>query len=550
VNTRDDSQIRLQQEIALLRQRVEDAEEMRRAICEGEVDGFVCGPDDDRKHVRLLNHEWERYRDILEKVRDGTVTVSCDGEILYANQQFIDMLGENLNDIFNVALERYIPSSDHNRLLAFLGCGIVNSTLDTALLAVAGEPLPVKLTIASFSHGYASLIVTPLVQRLDAGLAEETLSAIRSGQIDAFVVGDGQVLTLSTAHRPWAIAMDQLAEGTATVSAEGDVVYANQGFASMLGLAREEVLGASFAQFAEDVDRAPLLAALKGNETVRSELRLRRADGAPLEVLLRATPLGEGGNACVVLSDLTERRSHEALRELDKRKTEFIATLSHELRDPLGAIRTALALLDRSPELGAKDRFAVDLISRQAGQIMRLVDDLLDITKIEQGIIELRRERVDLRSVVELALESAMPLLKQRGHRLDVSLPEEAVAIVGDHHRLCQAVVNLLANAARYTPPGGRVSVHLGRTHAYEGAKRAVIRVRDNGVGIAQDQLAAIFEPFVKAQTADGPKSGGLGLGLTLCRRLVELHGGRLEAFSEGVGKGAEMVVHLPVAAE
>jgi signal transduction histidine kinase len=245
-------------------------------------------------------------------------------------------------------------------------------------------------------------------------------------------------------------------------------------------------------------------------------------------------------------SDWQERRKHELLRKVDRHKTEFIATLSHELRDPLSAIRLSHSMLEQSANLVAGDRLSVDVIGRQAAHLSSMVEDCIDMTRIEQGIIELRNQRVDLRDVVKASVESVTALIKQHRHTLDVNVPNDRVCVIGDYHRLCQVIGNLVANSVRYTPDGGEIVLRLERTEA--GKEQAVVRVGDNGVGIASDEITRIFEPFVKAQAGDsGRERNGLGLGLTLCRRLVELHGGHLVASSKGLGRGTEMSVYLPL---
>jgi signal transduction histidine kinase len=231
--------------------------------------------------------------------------------------------------------------------------------------------------------------------------------------------------------------------------------------------------------------------------------------------------------------EIRERRdAEEALRIVDRRKDEFLATLAHELRNPLAPIRNALYLM-QAP--GSDARIAAEaraIIDRQVRQMVRLVDDLL----------ALRRERVDLRAVASAALEAVDPIVRERGHRLTVDLPPAGVAIDADPTRLAQVFLNLLNNAAKFTPSGGRnefsVEVKDGEM---------IGRVRDDGVGIAADMLDPIFEMFAQADRSLERTTSGLGVGLSLSRRLIELHGGRLEAFSEGPGKGSEFVVHLPV---
>jgi signal transduction histidine kinase len=238
-----------------------------------------------------------------------------------------------------------------------------------------------------------------------------------------------------------------------------------------------------------------------------------------------------------------ERKNAEALAELDRRKDEFLALLGHELRNPLAPIRNAVAALGRA-DLGAAEQ-ARGIIDRQSRLLARLVDDLLDVSRIRHGKITLHRERVDLAAAVAAAVETCRPLLEARGHDLVVALPPGPVCLDADPARLAQVVVNLLTNAAKYTPPGGHVWLAAQAERAC-----VVLRVRDTGVGIAADMLGRVFEPF--AQLDRSPSSAwqwGLGVGLSLVKALVEMHGGSVTATSPGPGRGAEFIVRLPLAA-
>lgn len=242
------------------------------------------------------------------------------------------------------------------------------------------------------------------------------------------------------------------------------------------------------------------------------------------------------------LMDVSERCAvEEALREEDRRKSEFIAILSHELRNPLTPIVYALPVIGRAP-LDAEAARALAVVRRQMSHLGRLVDDLLDISRINSGKVELRREVVPLQQVVRAVVENLGPLVEASRHRLEVLLPETPLLVEADPHRLAQVLTNLLTNAARYTPGGGRISV---RARQEDG--RAVLWVRDTGIGIPPDQLPRLFEMFQQIHQEEGPR-GGLGIGLALARRLVVMHGGTIEAFSEGTGRGAEFVVTLPLA--
>lgn len=232
------------------------------------------------------------------------------------------------------------------------------------------------------------------------------------------------------------------------------------------------------------------------------------------------------------------------LDERDQRKNEFLATLAHELRNPLGVVGTALhavrAKNSRDPEVARPLRLA----ERQLWHLARLVDDLLDISRIDQGKITLRRQRVDLAEVVVRSVESCGGLMRERNHHLDVNLGEESMPLNADPVRLEQVVDNLLSNAAKYTPEGGHV-----RVRAHRRDDHAVLRVEDDGVGIAPEMLDRVFQRFAQADETLDRSGGGLGLGLALVERLVSLHGGTVSAHSEGEGQGSRFLVELPLAA-
>ncbi|HSK77184.1 MAG TPA: ATP-binding protein [Thermoanaerobaculia bacterium] len=245
-------------------------------------------------------------------------------------------------------------------------------------------------------------------------------------------------------------------------------------------------------------------------------------------------------NVALVLDN--SRLYHEIL-ETDRRKDEFLAMLAHELRNPLSPILNALEILRlRGEDPAARER-ALTLARRQARHMARLVDDLLDVSRITRGKIELRKERVELGALVAHAVESSRSLLEIRGHELAVSLPDEPVWMEADPARLEQVLANLLNNSAKYTDPGGKVWVHVERP----GISEAVIRVKDTGAGIPRDMLGKVFDLFSQVDRSLDRSQGGLGIGLTLVRSLVSLHGGSVRAVSEGPGLGSELVVRLPV---
>jgi PAS domain S-box-containing protein len=243
--------------------------------------------------------------------------------------------------------------------------------------------------------------------------------------------------------------------------------------------------------------------------------------------------------------DLTERKKYErALIEADQHKNEFLAVLSHELRNPLTPIRYSLFVLDHAPPGSEKARDAKRIIDRQVDHLARIVDDLLDVTRISRGKIQLQRRQVDLREIVRRAAEDHRSSFVTKGVDFGLEVPKKRVIVDADPARIAQVVGNLLQNAAKFTPSAGRVSLTL---KADERGPRAVIEVRDTGVGISAETLPRLFQPFEQAADTLDQRSGGLGLGLALVKALIEMHGGHVEAKSRGLGTGAEFIVTLPL---
>ncbi|HEX2224347.1 MAG TPA: PAS domain-containing protein [Thermoanaerobaculia bacterium] len=293
----------------------------------------------------------------------------------------------------------------------------------------------------------------------------------------------------------------------------------------------------------------PLARACSGEVLHNEELTFERADGTRLILEASASPVrdaqGRVTAGVVVFQDVTERRRAEnALREADRRKDEFLAMLAHELRNPLAPIRNSVQILRALGPANPQQTWCQDVIERQVGHLSRLVDDLLDLSRISQGKIALQRETVDLAEVVARGLETARPLIDGRRHHLELSLPERRVEVDGDLVRLSQVVGNLLSNAAKYMEPGGRIELSAALE---EDGGQAVVRVRDHGIGMGPDLLPHVFDLFVQADRSLARSEGGLGIGLTLVRTLVEMHGGTVAAHSDGPGRGSELSVRLPV---
>jgi two-component system CheB/CheR fusion protein len=282
-------------------------------------------------------------------------------------------------------------------------------------------------------------------------------------------------------------------------------------------------------------------------EYTNEEYRLVRPDGSVRWVWDRGFPIrdqsGQVYRVGGIAEDITARKqAEEALKDADRHKDEFLAMLAHELRNPLAPIRNALEIIRKAAATGPAVEPARQMIDRQVQQVVRLVDDLLDVSRITRGQIELRIVPVELAAVVSQALETSRPLLDARRHQLTVSLPSEPLYLEADATRLSQVFANLLNNAAKFTEEGGAVELTAERK-----GLEVVVRIRDNGIGMTPEMLTRAFDLFAQADRSLDRTQGGLGIGLTLVRRLVQLHGGSVEASSAGPGKGTELVVRLPV---
>jgi signal transduction histidine kinase/ActR/RegA family two-component response regulator len=295
----------------------------------------------------------------------------------------------------------------------------------------------------------------------------------------------------------------------------------------------------------------PLHRAARGEAIRGEEVEVRFADGSLVHGVISAMPLfdanGRPRGAIAALMDVsTSKRTELALREADRRKDEFLAILAHELRNPLAPIRNSLHILRLSSRQDPSVSAAVsEMMERQVDHMVRLVDDLLEVSRITRGKIELRREPVEIAAVLRVAVETARPLMDAAGHELAISLPPEPLTVNGDRVRLAQVFSNLLNNAAKYTDRGGHVHLVCKRD-----GDAVTVAVRDDGRGIPDELLPRVFDLFMQVDRGADRAQGGLGIGLTLVRSLVEMHGGRVHARSGGPGLGSEFVVRLPLCAD
>ena len=387
--------------------------------------------------------------------------------------------------------------------------------------------------------------IEELRARLDE--AEETLRAVSAGEIDAFIVqgprGE-QVYTLRSAEQPYRTLVEEMQEGAAILTIAGDIVYCNRQLSTLVGIPLEDVIGRPFDRFIVSGDR-PCFTVLKKAGLGKCRARLADSSGHTIDVYLslstsRSDDDTERLNLIVTdLSALLDAQSGRDRAEQESQaKDEFMAMLAHELRNPLSAISAAVQVLEASNGQDGPSLRARSIIGRQVQHLARLVDDLLEVGRVVTGKIVLDRRPIDFADLVHRAVS----VCAERRYDQQLEIDAQPVWIEGDLVRMEQIVNNIVGNAVKYTPPGGRIRVGVN----IEGSE-AVLRVEDNGYGIAPELLPRVFDLFVQGERTLDRAQGGLGIGLTLVRRLVQLHGGTVSALSEGPGRGSVFTVRLPM---
>ncbi|MES2625294.1 MAG: ATP-binding protein [Pseudomonadota bacterium] len=397
-----------------------------------------------------------------------------------------------------------------------------------------------------------------LQQRLE--VAEECIRAIRGGEVDALVVQDerdpANKLTVMRIVAEEILAqsiLEQVADAVVVCNSEGIIERASKAVSNLyhavpLGKHFEDVFSL-FVPSTNNVRQPVTFAVLASQENIRNyEVVLAGTHSESFHFLLNARVLrsvdDQPVKLVITLTDISENKKSEAiLREADRRKDEFLATLAHELRNPIAPLQNALSLITLPQTSPAIRERAHEIMRRQLLQMKRLVDDLLDVSRITRNRIELDKNILSLAQIIENAVETVTPLIKERSHKLLINLPAETVNLEADMVRLSQVFANVLNNAAKYTSPGGEI-----RVDAVIAENMLTVTIRDNGIGIEGATLPRIFDLFVQADYSLERSFGGLGIGLTLVKNLVELHNGTIEVKSAGLGEGSEFIIRLPLA--
>jgi PAS domain S-box-containing protein len=489
-----------------------------------------------RAAQRELVESRERFRITLESIGDAVIATDAEGRVSFVNpvaQKLLgsgteQIVGRSLRDVFNIVNEITREPVENPVERVLRDSKIVGLANHTLLVRPDGIEIPIDDSAAPIQDGEGSIVGVVLVfrdvsEQRRAEKAHATLAAIIESSDDAIVSKDlnGRIMT-------W-----------------------NLGAERLFGYREDEAIGQPITLIIPPErihEEAEILRRIRNGERVDHYETVRvRKDGTPAEISLTVSPVrGADGTiigASKIARDITERRAMERqLREADRQKDNFIAIVAHELRNPLSPIQNTIKVLQLERSADRELQHYCDLIEKEIMQINRLLGDLLDSSRITQGKLSLQKEHTNLVTAINRAIEATRSIVAQAGHRVVVDFPSEPLTVQADLMRLTQVFSNLLNNAAKFTDSEGDIRVTAERQ-----GNQAVVRVKDSGIGIAPELMPKIFDMFVQGETVTERTHGGLGLGLTLARDIVQLHGGSIEAKSDGLGKGSEFVVALPL---
>jgi PAS domain S-box-containing protein len=474
---------------------------------------------------------------VLMSIGDAVIATDQKGELVFMNPRAealtawdeAEARGKNLVEVFPL-IDETTRQPAENPVTKVLKAGRIRGLANhTVLIARDGSEMPIDDSAAPILDEQNQiqgvvLVFRDVTERRKADELRERLAAIVDSSDDAIVSND----------------------------LNGVVTSWNKAAERIFGYRADEVVGKNISMLMpEDLieDMSRILDHVRRGERIQHfATKRKRKDGACIDVSVSVSSVRDGYGAIVgasrIARDITEQKRIEAeRRDAERRKDEFLAMLGHELRNPIAALANAVAVSNEAQD-PQNIAWARQVVDRQLNLLSRLIDDLLDVSRITRGKIRLLRESIDARTIVNHAVESARALIEERKHALETVVPSQPLMLDADAARLEQVFVNLLANAAKYTEVGGRI-----RFTAESSAGEVVFRVQDTGIGIAPEEMPRVFELFSQGQRTPGRSEGGLGVGLTIVKSLVEMHGGAVSVQSDGRGSGSTFVVRLPASA-
>lgn len=491
------------------------------------------------REERIIAEQSDLMRATLSSIGDAVITTDIGGRVTHLNpvaetltgRTQEEAIGEPLQTVFQTIDERTRQPIEHPAALTLREEGDVSHPL---LVAKDGSERPIDDRVAPIRSADGEIHGSILVFR-DVHERRERERELSRGR---------------AAQARLAALVQSSDDAIVSKSLEGVIESWNHGAERVFGYSPEEAIGHPITILIPpdrlDEERRIIQQIRNGHRIDTFDSVRTHKDGSRIPVSLTISPImnaaGQVTGASTIARDISERERHEqALIEADRRRVEFLAVLAHELRNPLAPISTGLEVLKRATD-PAKQAVIRDMMERQTAQLVSLVDDLMDVSRITQGKMEVRKQRVDLAGVMKTAAETAEPAVSRSRHTLVVKEPREPVAVDADPVRLAQALSNLLHNAAKFTPEGGLIEL----TAEVSGGE-AEICVIDNGIGIAQDVQDSVFEMFAQGQPPLEKSQAGLGIGLTLVKKLIDLHDGRITVESKGLGHGATFRIRLPL---
>jgi two-component system CheB/CheR fusion protein len=556
---------RLLQELAATRDYLQSVIEQQEAVNE-ELQSANEEVQSTNEELQSINEELETSREEIQSSNEELTTVN---EELQNRNDELNRANNDLNNLFgslqmaivmvwpDLRIRRFTPtaeklfnliSTDVGRPIGDIKLNLTIDDLPKVVAEVIDQVSARDLEVQDSTGRWYLLRLRPY----------RTLDNRIDGAVIVLFDMDSLKRSLGVLERQ-AKLLEQTHEAVFVRELNGSIVYWNRGSELLYGFGKQEAVG----RFSHELlgksatARSQINDALKSDGRWVGEIVHRTKDGRELVVESVEVLIAEAERPLVLATnhDITERKRleetlHRRVEELavaDRHKSEFLAVLAHELRNPLAPLRNAIEILKSVPAGDPRGVRAKELIERQARTLTRLVDDLLDTARISRGQVQLRREELDLQPIISRAVDTAREAIDSRGHELTLDLPSRRVTVIGDATRLEQVLGNLLHNAAKYTPDGGQLTVSLAQA-INGGEPEAVVRIGDTGIGISAEMLPRVFDLFTQADHSLAHSQGGLGIGLSLVRSLIELHGGRVMAKSEGLGKGSEFSVYLPLA--